>query len=100
MRCANLHATAEPFHWRGGEYDMGITVTIRDDVAERARALAEQRAMTLDQLVTELLEQVAPERPGDAFVRLANQYPGRAEPGWRFDREACHDRGAARDGDG
>ncbi len=71
---------------------MSLTLTLDEVTAQRALALAEQRHLTVEQLVAELLAEAEAERPGDAFVRLANAFPGRSEPGWRFDRDECWER--------
>ncbi|MBI2300057.1 MAG: hypothetical protein HYU66_14130 [Armatimonadetes bacterium] len=71
---------------------MDITLTLSEEVAQHALALARERELTVEQLLAKLLEQACHERPGDAFARVADLYSGRSEPGWRFDREACHER--------
>lgn len=70
-----------------------MVITLPDEAAARARALAAARGRPIEQVISELLEQ-APleEAPGAALVRLARQHPVGAPSGWRFDREACHDR--------
>ena len=71
---------------------MDVTVKLREEVAQRALALAREREVPLEELLARLVEEAVPERPGDAFARLADVYCGRSESGWRFDREACHER--------
>jgi len=70
-----------------------MTIILPDKAAARARALAAARGRPVEQVITELLEQ-APleENAGAALVRLAHQHPVSVPPGWRFDRETCHDR--------
>ncbi len=68
---------------------MGITLNLDDETAERALALARERALTVDQLVSELLRRACDEGPGDAFALSADRYHGRSEPGWRFNRAEC-----------
>lgn len=72
---------------------MDITLTLDEVTAARAVALAQERATTIAGLVTELLEQACQTGPGDEFVSLAREHSGSSEAGWRFDRDACHDRG-------
>lgn len=70
-----------------------MTITIPDKAAARARALAAARGRPVEQVIAELLEQTPLEEdPGAALVRLARQNPVAVPPGWRFDREICHDR--------
>ncbi len=71
---------------------MSITLNLDEATAQRVLALAKERELTVDQLVTQLVEQATPERPGDEFVRLARRYPGRPDPDWKFNREECWDR--------
>jgi len=73
---------------------MSLTVTLDESTAERAKVLAEQRRVSVEQLVADLLAlaQIEGERPGDAFARLADAFPGKSEPGWKFDRDECWER--------
>lgn len=73
---------------------MEIKLSLSDELAERAQALARQRDVDLAQRVVTLLEQAYAERPGDAFLAATERYPGRSPEGWRFDRDACHRPGA------
>lgn len=75
--------------WKSG---LSITLNLDEETAQRIQLLAQERQLTVEQLVTQLVEQAAPERPGDRFARLADQYSGCSEPGWRFNREECWER--------
>ena len=73
---------------------MDITLSIDEETLARARAFAAQRRMTLEELLAEQLRQAtAREEAIRSFERRALEQPGRSAPGWRFDRDACHDRG-------
>ena len=73
---------------------MEITLTLDDELVARARTVAEARQTTLDSLFRELLEEACQAGAGDEFVRLAHEHSGRSALGWRFHREAFHDRAA------
>lgn len=69
-----------------------MIIALPDKAAARARALAGARGCSVEQVITELLEQ-APlgENPGAALARVAREHPVGVPPGWRFNREASHD---------
>lgn len=74
---------------------MNLTVTVEDDLLDRARQAARAQGKTLDQIVEELLRALAegddPERDLEELRRLTRQGQGRSR-GWKFDREASHER--------
>jgi hypothetical protein len=74
---------------------MQITLTLDEEAAARAQALAERSQTSLDALFGEFLRHATQVAAIDEFRRLAREQGACSEPGWRFDREACHDRSAA-----
>lgn len=72
---------------------MNITLSIDDRVVARAREKAAALGTSLNQLVRDYLEQLGgagdPERSIEEFTRLSGSGSSR---GWRFDRDALHDR--------
>jgi hypothetical protein len=81
---------------------MNITLSVDEQVVERARKAAQAMGKSLNQVIREHLEQLAgmdAERRkaiAEEFVRLVGTGRGNPEPGWTFDREATHDRAAFR----
>lgn len=73
---------------------MEITLRLDDALIERARDLAERRQTSLDELFGELLRQATGAAAIEEFLRLAAAHGACSAPGWRFDRDACHDRSA------
>ncbi len=71
---------------------MSITLNLDEETAQQVLALAKERDLTVEQLVAQLVAEARQERPGDAFVRLANAFPGKSDPGWKFNREECWER--------
>ena len=74
---------------------MNITLSVDDEVVQKARRRAEQLGTSVNQLVREYLEQLAgksdPARVADEFERLSRQSPGNSK-GWKFNREEAHER--------
>ena len=73
---------------------MTLTLAIEDRLAEEARIAAAAQGKSLDQLVTEYLEQLAMRRVEEDIAelkRLSDLSPGRSR-GWRFNREEAHAR--------
>ncbi len=74
---------------------MNITLSIDDAVIEKARKLANARGTSVNQMVRDYLEGLV--RPGGPDVygaelrRLTAAGKGRSK-GWRFDRDALHER--------
>lgn len=72
---------------------MEITLNLDEQVVERARACAEQRQTTLDELVEQTLREIGERQARiDAWVRWTLAHAGRSEPGWRFNRDELYDR--------
>jgi hypothetical protein len=72
---------------------MTLTVTIDEQIAQRAQEVAESMGMSLDQLIRSYLEDLAL-RPTAAedmaeLRRLSGQG---SSQGWKFNRDEVHDR--------
>lgn len=72
---------------------MDSTLSIDDETLARARSFAAQRRTTLEELFSEFIASVGAAGVADEFVRLMREQGGRSEPGFRFERDACHQRG-------
>jgi len=76
---------------------MNITLSADKNLIARARAYAQAQGTTLNQLVRDYLERItgelSPEEAAEEFVKLTRTHPGRSDPGFRFDRNAIHQRG-------
>ncbi len=76
---------------------MNITLSADEELIARARDYARAQGTTLNQLIREYLERVTngldPERAAREFLELTRTNAGRSEPGFRFDRNAIHERG-------
>ena len=74
---------------------MNITLSVDDEVIQRARRQAEALGTSVNQLVREYLEQVAGMSDDIAaakeFTRLSLIAPGNSR-GWKFNREEIHER--------
>jgi hypothetical protein len=74
---------------------MNLTISVNDEVVQKARKRAEQLGTSVNQLVREYLEELAgksdPERDATEFVRLSRISQGDSK-GWKFDREEAHER--------
>ena len=74
---------------------MNLTLSVDDDVLQRARQRAEALGTSVNQLVREYLEQLAgksdPRADADEFERLSRLAQGRSR-GWKFNREELHRR--------
>jgi hypothetical protein len=77
---------------------MNITLSADEKLIARAREYARAQGTTLNQLVRDYLERVTngldPERAAQEFLELSRTHAGRSEPGFRFDRNAIHERGS------
>ncbi len=78
---------------------MTITLHADDDLIARARVYAEGRGMTLEQLLIDHLQHVAAAAPPDdaaeEFLQITAEHAIRSPDGWRFEREASHQRRAS-----
>lgn len=74
---------------------MNITLSIDDEVIERARKLAAARGTSVNQLVRDYLESLVRPAGGDTFAddlrRLTRAGKGRSKR-WRFNRDELHER--------
>lgn len=75
---------------------MEITVSVDDQLAERARRYAESHGTSVDQMVREYLAQVTEQVQQDAqaeadeLVRLFREAKGNSQ-GWKFNREEIYE---------
>lgn len=76
---------------------VNITLSADDDLVAEARAYAQARNTTVNQLIRDYLGrltgQIAPELAAEEFAELARNQAGRSDEGYRFDRRAAHVRG-------
>ena len=72
---------------------MNVTLSVDEQVVERARKKAEALGKSLNQLVREYLQTLAggndPEKSIEEFKRLSGRGHSR---GWRFNRDEIHER--------
>ncbi len=77
---------------------MNITLSADAELIKQSREYAKAHNTSLNQLVRDYLAQLAggyePAGAADEFVRLASSMPGRSEQGYKFARDAVHDRHA------
>jgi hypothetical protein len=75
---------------------VNVTLTADEGLVAKARAYAQARNTTLNQLVRDYLQRLTgridPERAAEEFAELARSRPGHSEEGFVFDRRAAHDR--------
>lgn len=75
---------------------VNVTLTADEDLLGKARAYAQARNTTLNQLVRDYLQrltgQLDPEQAAEEFAELARSQPGRSDEGFAFDRHEAHDR--------
>jgi hypothetical protein len=74
---------------------MNVTLSIEDEVIQRARAKAEAMGTSVNQLIRDYLQQLAGKSDAAAdakeFARLSRLTHGNSR-GWKFDREEIHQR--------
>jgi hypothetical protein len=72
---------------------MNVTLSIDEQIVERARKRADALGKSLNQLIRDYLQKLAggddPERSIEEFERLSGT--GNSE-GWRFNRDEIHER--------
>jgi Arc/MetJ family transcription regulator len=75
---------------------MNVTLSVDDEVLQRARRKAGLLGTSVNQLIRDYLEQlsgkVSPGEDAAEFERLSRLAGGDAK-GWKFDREEIHERG-------
>ena len=73
-----------------------VTLTADEDLLGKARAYAQARNTTLDQLdrdyLPRLTGQLDPEGAAEEFAELARSQPGRSDESFAFDRREAHAR--------
>ena len=76
---------------------VNITLSAEDDLIANARAYAQARNTTVNQLIRDYLGrltgQMDPQQAADEFEELARNRGGRSDEGFVFDRRAAHARG-------
>ncbi len=74
---------------------VNVTLSIDDDVLQRARRKAEILGTSVNQLIRDYLEQLSgkvdPEQDAAEFERLSRLAGGNPR-GWKFNREELHER--------
>ena len=74
---------------------MNLTLSVDEELIQKARRRAEAMGTSVNQLVREFLEELAGRTDPDAdaaeFERLSRQTKGNSR-GWKFDREELHHR--------
>ncbi len=76
---------------------MNITLSADEQLIAKARAYAQAHNTTLNQLIRDYMERITGRLEGEQaareFIELTQSHAGRSEPGFRFDRNAIHERG-------
>jgi hypothetical protein len=79
---------------------MNITLSADERIIKKARAAAQARGKSLNQLIREYLAELAGELSRDEavekFLAAFGNVTGRSDPGWKFDRNEIHERGPGR----
>lgn len=74
---------------------MNVTLSVDDEVIQRARRKAEALGTSVNQLIRDYLEQLSgksdPQQLAAEFERLSHLAHGDSR-GWKFDREELHER--------
>ena len=77
---------------------VNITLSAEDDLVAKARAYAQSRNTTVNQLIRDYLGrltgQIAPRQAAEEFAELARNHGGRSDEGFVFDRLDAHVRRA------
>ncbi len=75
---------------------MNITLSADPELVKKVREYATKNGTTLNRLIREYMEQVIGEKDADSaaaeFSQLAREKAGRSPEGYRFDRDAVHQR--------
>ena len=76
---------------------MNITLSADEKLLAKARAYAQTHDTTLNQLIRDYLERLTGhldrEHAAEEFARLSRSALGPADPAYRFERKALHERG-------
>ena len=74
---------------------MNLTLSVDDEIVQKARQRAEQLGTSVNQMVREFLEQLAGKsdtsRDADEFARLSKLAQGDSK-GWKVNRDEAHER--------
>lgn len=74
--------------------NMNLTLSVADDVVERAREVARQQGTSLNALIRRYLESLAGKDDGEELARQFEAFwrdnPGHSG-GWRFNREELYE---------
>lgn len=74
---------------------MNLTLSVDDDVVQKARRSAKSMGKSVNQLVREYLEQLAGKPDREALVaefRELSKRPLGDSKGWKFNRDEIHER--------
>jgi hypothetical protein len=75
---------------------MNITLSADVELIKKSREYAKMHDTSLNQLIRDYLARLSggceAEKAADEFVRLASTMAGCSERGFKFDRDAIHDR--------
>ena len=75
---------------------VNITLSADAELVQKAREYAKAHHTTLNQLVREYMRRLTNslsfEEAAAEFERVARNHPGRSAEGYRFDRDAVHER--------
>jgi hypothetical protein len=72
---------------------MNVTLSIDEDVVERARQKAAVQGKSLNQLIREYLQRLAGGDDAERSIKEFEHLSGRGNAhGWRFNRDEIHDR--------
>jgi hypothetical protein len=76
---------------------MNITLSADEALIAKARAYAQARNTTLNQLIRDYLERITGRLSGPEaakeYMKLLQEHPGTPDPDFRFDRDEIHRRG-------
>ncbi len=74
---------------------MNVTLSVEDEVIQKARQRAEATGTSVNQLIREYLEQLAgkrnPNADAEQFERLSRMSQGNSRE-WKFNRDELHER--------
>lgn len=85
------------FAFSGNRTTVNITLSADEDLIAKARAYAQTRSTTINQLIRDYLGrlpgQLDPQQAAEEFAKLAHEHGGRSDEGFVFDRREVHVRG-------
>jgi hypothetical protein len=72
---------------------MTLNVSVDEQLAQRARQVAESRGMSLDQLIRHYLEDLTTQPSAEQDMEELRRLSGQGDSqGWRFNRDEVHER--------